>query len=394
MTCHDAAPFVSAIYDGDAVPAEAVRHIAACDTCRAFLREIGGAGAELKLTAAIEALDWRAADESARELTPPAISAATAPIARRLWSSAARGVFVPRLLVGAAAVALVVGTIGWLRPHAAPTSATWFTYRVAVQCPGQAAPIDVASGSTMVGSRSQSATSESCPGDARGFASEMTVKSATSTQATITLRLLRPAEHVTPQAAMRDVAKQPGADYVYTSGETLRVPFDGAEIDITGRVETREDTSPTHASLAALLPGPDELQINAPALIRDNKDLVAVFNAGTAARPGSAIKMYAPGEGLFVFALTAPPDAAPGSWSTALAGGSELLFTDAGHKYTIYAALPLTSGDQPRTIYFRHLPSDKPSQHGQDISADSLTMIGTGSLSEFGGGGSGRKPFR
>ena len=378
MTCHDAAPFVSAIYDGDAVPADAVRHIAACDACRAFLREIGGAGAELKLTAAVEALDWRAADGSARDLAPPAIAAAPAPIARRLWSSAARGVRVPRLIVGAAAVALVVGTIGWLRPHAAPTSATWFTYRVAVQCPGQASAIDVASGSTIVGSRSQSTTSESCPGDTRGFASEMTVKSATATQATLTLRLLRPAEHVTPQAAMRDVSKQPGVEYIYTSGETLRVPFDGAEIDITGHLETREDNTPTHASMTALLPGPDELQINAPALIRDNKDLVAVFNAGTTARADSVIKLYAPGEGLFEFALTAPAGA-PGVWNTALAGGAELMLTDAGHHYTIYCALPLTSGDQPRTIYFRHLPNYKPSQDGRDVSADGLTMLGTGS---------------
>lgn len=380
MTCHDAAPFVSALYDGEPVPPDAVRHVAACETCRAFLRDIGGAAAELKLTAAIEALEWRDANGIARATAPPPVVVRDHPtISRSLSSIISGGVRVPRLLVGTAVVGLIVGTIGWLRPHAAPASRTWFTYRIAVQCAGQSQPMDVASGSTVVGSRSSSTTSQSCRGDSRGFASEMQVSRASADRVTLTLRLLRTAEGTSPQAAMRDVAGAPGRDYDYTPGDTLRVPFEGAEIAISGRVETREDTTPTHSPITALLPAADELQMNAPALIRDNKDLVAVFNAGTTARLGSVIKLYAPGDGLFLFALAAPSDAAPGTWSTALAGGSAILLTGEGHRYTIYCALPITGGDQPRTIFFRHIPDYRPSQHGLDVSQDLLTMLGTGS---------------
>jgi len=60
MECEGAKPFVSALHDGEAAPAEAVEHIKACRACRQRLRDYAEIAAELRLLAS-------EAEESAAE---------------------------------------------------------------------------------------------------------------------------------------------------------------------------------------------------------------------------------------------------------------------------------------------------------------------------------------
>ena len=51
IKCHEAAPFVSVLNDGEYVPADFADHIEACPNCRASLRSYSEIGAELRLLA-------------------------------------------------------------------------------------------------------------------------------------------------------------------------------------------------------------------------------------------------------------------------------------------------------------------------------------------------------
>ena len=54
MTCIEAEPHVSAVCDGEPIPAEAAEHISTCAACRATLAEYAQIGMELRVTAAME----------------------------------------------------------------------------------------------------------------------------------------------------------------------------------------------------------------------------------------------------------------------------------------------------------------------------------------------------
>jgi hypothetical protein len=126
--------------------------------------------------------------------------------------------------------------------------------------------------------------------------------------------------------------------------------------------------------MASLLPKPDELAITMPALLRDGEEIVVTMNAGTTAKSGNVIRLYAPGSGLFEFGL----DQFEGA-TAALTGGAALMFETDGHKYTLYSTLPMTGGEQPRRVWVRYVSGYKPSQRGAPAASDELPSLGTGS---------------
>jgi hypothetical protein len=54
MRCEEAGEFVSAICDGESIPASAAEHVGQCEICRCRLKEYSEIGAELRLVASLE----------------------------------------------------------------------------------------------------------------------------------------------------------------------------------------------------------------------------------------------------------------------------------------------------------------------------------------------------
>src|SRR5574340_514023 len=117
MKCEDAQTFVSALYDGEVVPGDAARHIAACSACRDLLHKYAQMGAELRLAANAE-----------RGIRPAPLC--DLPPTRRRWIGGLKGrVLIPRFAIGLALVAIVGLSVG-LALVQGRGSGPWFQYEV------------------------------------------------------------------------------------------------------------------------------------------------------------------------------------------------------------------------------------------------------------------------
>ena len=102
MTCIEAEPHISAVCDGEPIPAEAAEHISTCAFCRATLGEYAQIGTELRVTAAMES-----------ETLPPL----ELPQRRRAFDFLCHRVPVPRFALAALIVATVAAGAGDCEPR-------------------------------------------------------------------------------------------------------------------------------------------------------------------------------------------------------------------------------------------------------------------------------------
>ena len=120
MECPEAQPFVSVLYDGEPVAAEAAEHISGCASCRQELRDYAAMGAELRLAG------------SRRTDSPPVPTwiASTAPPRRFLAVRALTArVNVPWFAVGLCAAVIVALSVG-INLVRAQTPVLWFQFEV------------------------------------------------------------------------------------------------------------------------------------------------------------------------------------------------------------------------------------------------------------------------
>jgi hypothetical protein len=109
MDCLTAEPFVSILYDGEPVPADALAHITACLSCQTRLQDYAVISGRMHTLAAME-----------RAGTPP-LEAPPHPGDRRPvwphpWNAS---ISIPHVLAAAFALLFLVTSAGWLRATAA-----------------------------------------------------------------------------------------------------------------------------------------------------------------------------------------------------------------------------------------------------------------------------------
>ncbi|HEV2234597.1 MAG TPA: hypothetical protein VGV68_14490, partial [Terriglobia bacterium] len=120
MECNESQPFVSALYDGEHIQADAADHINGCAECRQQLQEYAAMGAELKLAASraeeiLAELEWlRPSSPRPRLLN-----------ARSLTTR----VMVPRFALGLGIIAILALSVG-LTLVRAQTRARWFEFQL------------------------------------------------------------------------------------------------------------------------------------------------------------------------------------------------------------------------------------------------------------------------
>lgn len=117
MDCERAAPFISAVYDGENAPSEAVQHISSCPHCRLRLQDYAQMTGELRLLASLQTKD----DKQEMEI----------PVERRKrkrWAPLIMGkVSVPRFAV-ALSILAILGLAAGLKLIRAQSEGLWFLY--------------------------------------------------------------------------------------------------------------------------------------------------------------------------------------------------------------------------------------------------------------------------
>ena len=369
MDCATAAPFVSMLCDGDAVPDEAARHIAACAACQAALVDWTEAAARLRLLAAADRLT------PLPSIALGSIASAAAP-ARSVWRAWTSPLRVPRFAAAVAVAAIVVSSIGWFRAETAGRVLMEMPYELTIACPSGGGFVTSTSGGTAyVGTRMQFATSDPCGTGGRGLVG--LVEAVSVRDGVVRLRLgVSSTEAAAPAPPRVDPADV--REYDYVSGQVIDLTRPGGPtITFKGTVRLRQAAAADAApeTMDALLPKDGELAITMPALLRSGTTVVVTMNAGTTVTGTNVIGLYAPGTGLFLFGL----DRFDGAVQ-ARAGGATLAFEADGQRYQLYSSLPLTNGPQPRTLWVRLLEGYRPSARGGQ---DDRPGLSTGTLSTF-----------
>ena len=120
MECPEAQPFVSVLYDGEPVAAEAAEHISGCASCRQELRDYAAMGAELRLAG------------SRRAGIPPKPAWLSSTVTHGRFLSArslTARVMVPRYALGLVAGVIIALSIG-LNLIRAQTPVLWFQFQI------------------------------------------------------------------------------------------------------------------------------------------------------------------------------------------------------------------------------------------------------------------------
>ncbi len=358
MECPEAAPFVSALHDGERVPAEVAEHINGCPVCREQLRDYAGMGAELRLVAS---------------RTTQAFSApAWLPSAsrwRRFWRPRAltARVLVPRFALGLGAAVIVALSIG-LGLVNAQNRALWFQFQLYPADPDwpQQQRTSNVPHVVQAGYREQIWWVWTEGNNVVTIAAIVSVTEIQHGRVRLAMRPRRYVDELSKgnpdtRTVERDLGNLRGHEYAYVPGESLVIPMEGGgKLVLKGQVF---DQQPKMAWGYPLEPGPDQMVLTHPVLTRDRDVLISRFDTSAMIRQDEAFYIWAPGEGYFTLALQPFEAAIKGE-----ASWGEIRFTLDGHDYFLLSASPITGGDQPHPIWVSrdviHVPIHEPAFFG------------------------------
>lgn len=366
MDCNTAEPFVSELYDAGEIPQEAFRHIMGCDLCQVRLQDYARITSGIRLLAA-EA--ERAADSS---------SAIGALLVRRNWFVAlGKSVRVPRWAMAGLFAVLAFLSVGWVHTHAQTKVVMAFWYEIKEPGgPGGGGRIEVAEPDT-----------ESSFVDNDGCAWEIEALKIHQDSVVLRIRMRHFTgftQHLDWDAVRKELEKVTPQEITYVPGREINIPVeDGSNALLKGSVgRITEPPNTESKSVASLLPGPDEMNIQTAVLIRDGKQLLAFapsamrFHCDKDTLCG--FFLYVPGDGLFFFSLQPLQGGIQGTVFM-----SQMVFREQEHLYTLLAGSPITGGEQPRSMWVAHLKDYLPSQHGRAKSEDAWASIGQGPWPPF-----------
>ena len=349
MNCQDAQPFVSALYDGEAVPEGVSRHITGCAACRNLLRKYAQMGAELRLLAAADG-----------DANPAPLG--NLPPKRRGWTSGLTGrVLVPRFAIGLGLIAILGLSVG-LGLVRGQGSGPWFQYEVTdLQWQGSSGNV-LQAGEYGTGESSSSADPriilyEVKVLDVRNDSAQIEVRAGrfmTETDGHAGKFVVEPDGHRATITSRRDIdrilASATPQRFDYKPGQKLQIPVDGGgTLVLTGKVYRLRPSFP--AVDFPVNPALNQIVLSNAALVRGH-EFLGDLGSASAANENSAIGACMPPVGAFVFALKPFPGAIQG-----VAEFGRARFTLDGQDYTLFSATPITGGQQPREIWVYRAPN-------------------------------------
>jgi len=349
MNCQHARNFVSSLYDGEAVPAEAAEHIRGCRACRELLRDYAEMGAELRLLA-----------NATSQEAPPALRL---PPDRKRWSRGLTDhVLVPRF-AAALAILAIVGLAAGLVVIRGQTEAPplWFQYNVTIPKAERAANGPTGMGGLLHGSGDTGYVFLPA-GDGKKIAAEIkTLRVQTDlVRLSVRARVVKPVPGseeekilnyegvIGPHRVDPIFAGTAAREIDYSPEQKITIPVEGdGSLILTGKVYKIRPTI-----WGPAMPKPNQIQLYSGALVRGNDFLGKIQGGGSVEAKNSAFGICVPKVGALVIALQPFEGAIRG-----VAEYGQARFTIGGHDYTLYSATPITGGPQPREIWIYHSPA-------------------------------------
>lgn len=372
MNCEQAAEFVSAFFDGEIIPPEAVEHISHCEMCGARMNEYAIVSAELRREASLNALtksdrdfirgNWR---EAERIRSPWYVNwKATMQIPRFVFAvmlilicSLAAGIAVVRARTGNGETALLLTFNLPKFSHL-----THCVIRLEDGKPPE--PCSFASYSTDV------------PGAI--FANFRIVRS--DGEKILLAGKVKFIETIEAAERYRFSSKEmdslPEREVWLLVGESSQLPVSGlGNIELKGEFLDHVPTIPSKP-LEALDPQKDEFRIVSPILIRDQTMILNMdgYIAISSGNNNPSVMLYAPNFGRFL--LSAEPS--PGAFE-AKVKMNQIQFNEDGHEYVLANGMPITRAEH---VWILHDPDFRPSASFTNAS-DENAMATSGSLSEL-----------
>ncbi len=357
MRCDDAKEFVSAVYDGEAVPPHAAEHIAGCAACRELLEGYAAMGAGLRGYGSL-LLAQPVADR-----TWPEIQRNTT----AWWKKGFEMMRVPRIAF--ASLVLLSAGLGSrlalveVRAHGegsvlmlklTPAEGTGFDCYVST--------VD--------------ARKDSCGGLSQMNKSNLfySIKALKRDGDRVLLSVRSRVTPLGPAGFGPDTEQTlPETQSWFTPGETLSMPNTGElKLALTG--EWADHFPVVVAANQLLDPGPHEIRLTSPLLLKNN--VVAGDVAGSTAvgdGPGEGAWLYVPGEGRFLLSPTPVAGAVPAAVQL-----NRVSFESNGQRYVLVTGTPVVRGDK---LWVVHSPAFRPSP---GITGTAETpMIGAGPVAKL-----------
>lgn len=351
MTCIEAEPHVSAVCDGETIPAEAAEHIGACAACRTILAEYAQMGTELRVAAAMDSKP---------------LPSLLLPVRRRAFDFLWRRVPVPRfaLAVMVAGVFAVAASVPLLRAQPRPL---WFQFGYSLEAKKPISSYQVAKAGF-----DQTLSSMTWVGGALvSTVLRIKVERVSNDDVVVRCRAVPGKMEASGDGGRRfafnggvpgGVALNDASPVHYKPGGQLRIPIEGGgTIYLQGEISEQQ---PKIAFSVPLEPPSNQLVMRGPVLISEGKVLADMKGGTATALPGDAVTIAAGENGTFLFALKP----FPGSFQGEMEWG-QMSFTIDGRAFHLVAAAPLSSGVQPRPVWVRH---DANREKGESIGTFSL----------------------
>lgn len=354
MKCEDAAEFVSALYDGEAIPRAAAEHVSLCQACRSQLKEYIEMGVELR---------WVASLDTESDVKDRTWEKHRGTI--RIWWQKGWGTMrIPRMafaLLLAMVVALSSGlTLIGVRAHEHGTVAILKVAPDAensTPCPLSTEDKNYSDCDNSVGTRSGSFSYKikllSRDGNRiRLGVRTAYVKNTANASETSWQKLQRAAER----------------EYWFEPGETLKIDVDGlGPVAVTGEWQ---DHMPYFARMDEehhLEPGPNELRMISPVLLRGDRVVFdAKGGAATSSGPHAAFWVNVPGDGVYVLSMSPMPGSVQ-----AHAVDNRVTFEIDGQPYQFVTGAPIT---REKHLWILHRAGAKPPMKGIFGSGSSLNQ--------------------
>jgi hypothetical protein len=366
MNCNEAAEFISALCDGERIPSDAAAHVGDCPSCQARMRDYLAMGAEMRRVASLE---------FAEEAKPMAWETKQSGIST-LWQKGWETMRIPRF----AFAALVVGIVALgsslamvkVRAHSDGTVLMLAVSRGSAE----ALPCPLA---TADKNNAQCAAFGVMGKSNVGYQISFLGRDGNRVQLGMRTKVYSPLAGASRAFELDDFKAEQQKQYWFEPGQTLRVDLAGGGVlSVTGEWT---DHIPTAGSLMGrnhdLDPGPDEMRIVSPLLLRDKKVVGDLEGGSTLANePDQGVLIYLPSEGFFILSLQKQEGAVEGE-----ANMNRISFKSGERNYTFLTGEPVARSKQVWILHGRNLdPANEATKFGFITSGavNELRAIATG----------------
>lgn len=336
MRCDEAREYVSALYDGEAVPPAAAEHTAHCANCHQLLQEYAGIGATLRSYGSLLIA------EPVRHRT----WLTTKQNKTMWWEKGLEMMRIPRIAFACLVLLLIaLGTrLALVEVRANEEGSVLMLKLTPAQ--GDSISCDVSTADT---------AHNSCGGLAQIDKSNLlyAVTALRKDGGRVLLSIRSRVTAMGPASYGPETKDSlPEMQVWFTPGETLSIPGTGElNLALTGQWADHIPVTPGGSQL--LDPGPNEIRLTSPLLLKNNQVVGDTQARAFADQPGEGVFLFIPGEGRFLISPTPVAGAVPAEVKL-----NRVSFESDGQAYVILTGMPVSRSEK---LWVLHDVAYKPS---------------------------------